>query len=100
MEECSFGNFVTDAMAAEMGVKIALINSGAIKGSFNEYKEANGKFVISKYNMKKAPCYTLAFVVSMAYFWPRKFKFVKILVATFLFMGHMGISIEYLMTVW
>ena len=44
MEECSFGNFVTDAMAAEMGVKIALINSGAIKGSFNEYKEANGKF--------------------------------------------------------
>ena len=54
MEECSFGNFVTDAMAAEMGVKIALINSGAIKGSFNEYKEANGKFVISKYTMKKS----------------------------------------------
>ena len=34
LEECAFGNFVTDAMAAEMDVKIALINSGAIKGSF------------------------------------------------------------------
>ena len=35
IEECSFGNFVTDAMAAEMGVEMALINSGAIKGSFD-----------------------------------------------------------------
>lgn len=35
LEECSFGNFVTDAMAFEMGVRIALINSGAIKGSFD-----------------------------------------------------------------
>lgn len=35
IEECSFGNFVTDAMASEMGVKIAVINSGAIKGSFD-----------------------------------------------------------------
>lgn len=35
LEECSFGNFVTDAMAAEMKVEMALINSGAIKGSFD-----------------------------------------------------------------
>jgi len=35
IEECSFGNFVTDAMASEMGVDIAFINSGAIKGSFD-----------------------------------------------------------------
>eukprot|EP00095_Tigriopus_kingsejongensis_P006521 maker-scaffold172_size289735-snap-gene-1.31 protein:Tk06521 transcript:maker-scaffold172_size289735-snap-gene-1.31-mRNA-1 annotation:"hypothetical protein DAPPUDRAFT_42388" len=34
LEECSFGNFVTDAMASEMGVEMALINSGGIKGSF------------------------------------------------------------------
>ena len=34
LEECGFGNFVTDAMAAEMGVGAAIINSGAIKGSF------------------------------------------------------------------
>lgn len=35
LEECSFGNFVTDAMASEMQVNIAVINSGAIKGSFD-----------------------------------------------------------------
>lgn len=35
IEECSFGNFVTDAMASEMEVDIALINSGAIKGSID-----------------------------------------------------------------
>lgn len=43
LEECSFGNFATDAMAEEMGVKIALINSGAIKGSFDP-KNHNGKW--------------------------------------------------------
>lgn len=36
LEECSFGDFVTDAMATEMGVDIALINSGGIKGSFEK----------------------------------------------------------------
>ena len=36
LEECSFGNFVTDAMADEMNVKIAFVNSGAIKGSFEQ----------------------------------------------------------------
>lgn len=36
LEECSFGDLVTDAMAEEMEVDIALINSGAIKGSFEE----------------------------------------------------------------
>jgi 2',3'-cyclic-nucleotide 2'-phosphodiesterase (5'-nucleotidase family) len=35
LEECQFGNFITDAMAAEMKVDIAVINSGAIKGSFD-----------------------------------------------------------------
>ena len=34
LEECSFGNFLTDAMAKEMDVKIAFVNSGSIKGSF------------------------------------------------------------------
>ena len=42
IEECSFGNFVTDAMASEMGVDIAFINSGAIKGSFDPHRR-NGK---------------------------------------------------------
>ncbi len=36
LEECPFGNFLTDAMAAEMKVDIAVINSGAIKGSFEK----------------------------------------------------------------
>ena len=34
LEECGFGDLVTDAMAEEMDVDIAVINSGAIKGSF------------------------------------------------------------------
>ena len=38
LEECSFGNFATDAMASEMGVDIALLNSGGIKGSFEHGK--------------------------------------------------------------
>ena len=42
LEECSFGNFATDAMASEMGVNIAILNSGAIKGSFDPLKH-NGK---------------------------------------------------------
>lgn len=33
-EECAVGDLVTDAMAKEMEVDIALINSGAIKDSF------------------------------------------------------------------
>jgi 2',3'-cyclic-nucleotide 2'-phosphodiesterase (5'-nucleotidase family) len=36
LEECSFGNLVTDAMASEMGAEVAVINSGAIKGSFDK----------------------------------------------------------------
>lgn len=36
LEECSFGNFMTDAMAAEMKVDIAVGNSGSIKGSFGK----------------------------------------------------------------
>ncbi len=51
LEECSFGNFVTDAMAAEMGVKMALINSGAIKGSFRKGKEE----VMHLFPAKKKP---------------------------------------------
>ena len=47
IEECSFGNFVTDAMASEMGVDIAFINSGAIKGSFDPARR-NGELYISK----------------------------------------------------
>ena len=39
LEECSYGSFLADAMAHEMKVKIAFVNSGSIKGSF--YK---GKF--------------------------------------------------------
>ena len=34
LEECSFGSFLADAMAHEMKVKIAFVNSGSIKGSF------------------------------------------------------------------
>lgn len=34
LEECSFGDLLTDAMAEEMGVEMAFVNSGAIKGSF------------------------------------------------------------------
>lgn len=33
--ECAFGDLATDAMAAEMNVGMAILNSGAIKGSFN-----------------------------------------------------------------
>jgi len=36
LEECSFGNFMTDAMASEMKVDIAVANSGSIKGSFQK----------------------------------------------------------------
>ena len=36
VEECSFGNFLADAMADEMGVKIAFVNSGSIRSSFYE----------------------------------------------------------------
>ena len=36
LEECPFGNFITDAMAEEMKVDIAVINSGGIKGSFEK----------------------------------------------------------------
>ena len=39
LEECSFGNLITDAMAEEMGVGIAIINSGSIKGSFQKGKQ-------------------------------------------------------------
>jgi len=40
LEECSFGNFMTDAMAAEMKVDIAVANAGCIKGSFQKgYKK-------------------------------------------------------------
>ena len=33
--ECAFGDLATDAMAAEMNVGMAILNSGGIKGSFN-----------------------------------------------------------------
>ena len=36
LEECAFGSFLADAMAREMKVDIAFVNSGSIKGSFNE----------------------------------------------------------------
>ena len=36
LEECQFGNFIADAMAEEMKVGIAVMNSGGIKGSFNK----------------------------------------------------------------
>ena len=36
LEECPFGNFITDAMADEMKVGIAVMNSGGIKGSFKK----------------------------------------------------------------
>ena len=36
LEECPFGDLVTDAMASEMGVPMAVINSGAIKESFQK----------------------------------------------------------------
>ena len=39
-EECAFGDLVTDAMAKEMHVNIALINSGAIKDSFEKGNQA------------------------------------------------------------
>ena len=54
IEECSFGNFVTDAMASEMGVDIAFINSGAIKGSFDPHRR-NGKKDKYTFNFSKAP---------------------------------------------
>ena len=34
LRECPFGNFLADAMAQEMKVNIAFVNSGSIKGSF------------------------------------------------------------------
>ena len=40
LEERPFGNFLTDAMANEMKVNIAFVNSGSIKGSFSK-----GKFI-------------------------------------------------------
>ena len=36
LEECPFGNFLADAMAKEMKVHIAFVNSGSIKGSFTQ----------------------------------------------------------------
>lgn len=36
LEECDFGDFVTDAMASEMHVGIAILNSGGITGSFQK----------------------------------------------------------------
>ena len=45
LEECSFGNLITDAMAEEMQVGIAIINSGSIKGSFEK-----GERFISRVN--------------------------------------------------
>ena len=36
LEECSFGSFLADAMAREMKVEIAFVNSGSIKGSFEK----------------------------------------------------------------
>ena len=48
LEECSFGSFMTDAMASEMEVDIALVNSGAIKGSFDPSKR-NGKCFAASY---------------------------------------------------
>ena len=38
LHECAFGDFSTDAMAAEMEVDMAIMNSGTIKGSFNKGK--------------------------------------------------------------
>ena len=35
LRECAYGDLATDAMAAEMGVGMAVLNSGSIKGSFN-----------------------------------------------------------------
>lgn len=42
LEECSFGNFATDAMASEMKVDIAILNSGGIKDGFDP-KKRNGE---------------------------------------------------------
>ena len=39
LHECAFGDFSTDAMAAEMEVDMAIMNSGTIKGSFNKGKK-------------------------------------------------------------
>ena len=36
LKECPFGSFLADAMAQEMKVKIAFVNSGSIKGSFEQ----------------------------------------------------------------
>jgi len=36
LRECAFGSLITDAMAERMEADVALINSGAIKGSFEE----------------------------------------------------------------
>ena len=44
--ECAFGDLATDAMAAEMNVEMAILNSGAIKGSFNA-GELNTEYTIS-----------------------------------------------------
>ena len=52
LEECSFGNFATDAMKTEMNVEIALCNSGGIRGSL----QPNGMYYIIlnelKYNRR------------------------------------------------
>ena len=45
LEECSFGNFVTDAMRTEMNVEIALCNSGGIRGSL----QPNGMYILREY---------------------------------------------------
>ena len=49
LEECSFGDLVTDAMAEQMGVDIAVINSGAIKGSFPEGRKKRRGFTFSTF---------------------------------------------------
>ena len=46
LEECSFGSFLADAMAREMKVEIAFVNSGSIKGSF----EKGNSSLIQRFN--------------------------------------------------
>ena len=49
--ECAFGDLATDAMAAEMEVGMAIMNSGAIKGSFNA-----GKRTLDLLTLAQTPC--------------------------------------------
>ena len=62
LEECSFGNFLTDAMADEMKVKIAFVNSGSIKGSFDQgnllvssHVGGGGRIVCRRFSYHKQP---------------------------------------------